>query len=270
MTNIMMKYFDYNTGKVYYSDTGTGDVIVLLHGYLESSEVWYSFARKLSAGFRVISVDLPGHGHSDIYGESHTMEFLATVVKDLLRSLFVEKAFITGHSLGGYVSLAFLELYPDALSGYCLFHSHPFADSAEALDKREREIKLVKAGKKDLIYPDNIAKMFASDNLEKFRDALYRSRTIASKISGEGIIAILRGMMSRPSRLSLMEEGIVPCLWILGAKDNYIDCRQVQAKIRLPLNAKVLVLENSGHLGFIEEEDRSISVIRNFLNDKKN
>jgi pimeloyl-ACP methyl ester carboxylesterase len=244
-------------------------VIVLLHGYLESSEVWDSFARKLSAGFRVISVDLPGHGHSDTYGDSHTMEFMAAAVKDLLKYINVEKAFIAGHSLGGYVSLACLELYPDTLSGYCLFHSHPFADSPEALDKREREIKLVKAGKKDLIYPDNIAKMFAADNLEKFKDALYNSRKIASGISGEGIIAVLRGMMSRPSRLSLMEEGIVPCLWILGAKDNYIDCEQVQTKIRLPLNAKVVILENSGHLGFIEEEELAVKTIEDFVGGLK-
>jgi pimeloyl-ACP methyl ester carboxylesterase len=261
----MKKYFDYRNGKIHYTDIGTGEVIVLLHGYLESSEVWDSFVQKLSAGFRVISVDLPGHGHSDIYGESHTMEFMATVVKDLLKYLNVEKAFIAGHSLGGYVSLAFLELYHNLLSGYCLFHSHPFADSPEALDKREREIKLVKAGKKDLIYPDSITKMFAADNLEKFKGALYNSRKIASKISGEGIIAVLRGMMSRPSRLYLMEKGIVPCLWILGAKDNYIDCEQIRKKVRLPENAKTVILKNSGHMGFIEEEELSAIIIAKFI-----
>lgn len=261
----MKKYFNYRNGKIHYTDIGTGEAIILLHGYLESSEVWNSFARKLSAGFRVILVDLPGHGHSDIYGESHTMEFMAAVVEYLLKYLNVEKAFIAGHSLGGYVSLAFLELYPDALSGYCLFHSHPFADSPDAINKREREIKLVKVGKKDLIYPDNIAKMFAADNLEKFKDALSHSRKIASKISGEGIIAVLRGMMSRPSRLSLMEEGIVPCLWILGAKDNYIDCEQVRKKVRLPGNAKTVILKKSGHMGFIEEEELSAIVIAKFI-----
>lgn len=265
----MKKYFDYRNGKINYTDKGSGEVLVLLHGYLESSEVWESFVQRLSDGFRVIAVDLPGHGHSDIYGESHTMEFMAAAVKELLRYLNVEKVFLTGHSLGGYVILAFLELYPDALSGYCLFHSHPFADSHEALEKREREINLVKAGKKDLIYPDNITKMFASDNLEKFRDALHHSREIASKIPGDGIIAVLKGMMSRSSRLSLMEEGKVPCLWILGAKDNYIDCDQIQKKVRLPANAKTVILKNSGHMGFVEEEDLSVSVLNDFVKSLK-
>ena len=74
-------------GKIHYSDSGKGAVIVLLHGYLESSEVWNGFAEKLASKFRVISVDLPGHGLSDIYGETHTMEFMATVVKELLDNL---------------------------------------------------------------------------------------------------------------------------------------------------------------------------------------
>ena len=128
----------------------------------------------------------------------------------------------------------------------------------EALEKREREIKLVEAGNKDKMLPDNISKMFAAPNLQKFMMLFERSMKIASKISGEGIIAVLRGMMKRPSRLSVMEKGRVPCLWILGAMDNYIDCEQIQTKIRLPENAKVVILENSGHMGFIEEEERSV------------
>jgi pimeloyl-ACP methyl ester carboxylesterase len=261
----MNNFFKYRTGRINYAEQGSGEVIVLLHGYLESYEIWNSFAQKLSDGFRVISVDLPGHGFSDVYGESHSMEFMATAVKSLLSYLDIKKAFFAGHSLGGYVIMALLELHPDTLSGYCLFHSHPFADSPETLVKREREIKLAEAGRKDLIYPDNTARMFATDNLEKFKVALHHSMEIASKIPGEGIIASLRGMMSRPSRLSLMEEGKVPCLWILGTKDNYIDCEQIQKKIRLPGNAKVVVLQNSGHMGFIEEEELSLKVLGSFV-----
>ena len=263
----MISFFKYNNGRIYYTDQGTGESVILLHGYLESGEIWKSFALKLCTGFRVITVDLPGHGLSDVYGEIHSMEFLAASLKSLLSSLDVKKAFITGHSLGGYVTLAFLELYPEALSGYCLFHSQPFADSPETIEKRRREIQLAESGRKDQIYPGNVAKMFAADNLEKFKDALRNSVEIASKIPGEGIAALLRGMMERPSRSALMEEGKVPCLWILGAKDNYIDCEAIQKKVRLPLNAKLVVLNNSGHLGFIEEEELSLLVLRSFVAD---
>jgi len=258
-------YFQFKGGRIHYSEKGNGTVIMLLHGYLESSEVWNGFENKLALKFRVLSVDLPGHGLSDIYGKTHTMEFMATAVKELLVHLGIKKVFLTGHSLGGYVILAFLELFPDYLFGYSLFHSHPFPDSPEAIEKRKREIAIVKAGKKDLIYPDNVLRMFANSNIKKFSEPLMRLKDIASRIPGEGIIAVLNGMMIRPKRLLLMEEGKIPCLWILGSMDNYIPCEHIQAEVRLPENAEIVVLHKSGHMGFIEEEDISVKVISDFV-----
>ncbi|MGD0342588.1 MAG: alpha/beta fold hydrolase [Bacteroidales bacterium] len=261
----MGKFFRLRDGNIFYNDIGAGKTIVLLHGYLETSAVWDSFAGKLAKEFRVIIPDIPGHGKSDIFDEVHSMEFIAMVIKELLIDLGIKKICLTGHSLGGYATLAFAEMYPDLLSGYCLFHSHPLADAPEALEKREREINLVLAGKKDLIYPDNVSKMFATANLDKFSSALQRSKQIASSVSGEGIIAVLKGMMARPSRLSVMEKGQVPCLWILGRMDNYINCDVIQTKVKLPPNAEVVILENSGHLGFIEEEDLSVKILGSFV-----
>jgi pimeloyl-ACP methyl ester carboxylesterase len=261
-----MKYYIlFNGGKIYYSDSGQGETIILLHGYLESSEIWNEFAKKLSGKFRVISIDLPGHGLSKVYGDCHTMEFFASAVKGLLDCLQIRKVFLTGHSLGGYITLAFLELYPDMLSGYCLFHSHPFADTPETVEKREKEIKIVKAGKKYLLYPENIPKMYATKNLEKFREKVQRSKDIASTIRDEGIIAVLNGMIARPSRLSVIEKGKVPCLWIFGELDNYISGGTVRSKIRLPGNASVVTLESSGHMGFVEEEELSVKIITEFI-----
>ena len=261
----MNYYIHYNGGKIYYTDTGEGETVVLLHGYLETSDIWSGFAKKLSGKFRVISVDLPGHGLSKVYSENHTMDFMAGAVKVLLENLHINKVFLAGHSLGGYVALAFLELYPGMLKGYCLFHSHPFADRPEAVEKREREIKIVRAAKKYLLYPENISQMYATENLRKFKEELQRSKDIASTIRDEGIIAVLNGMMNRPSRLKVMEEGKVPCLWILGKMDNYISCDEILSKVNLPANARVVVLEKSGHMGFIEEENRSVQVMTDFI-----
>jgi pimeloyl-ACP methyl ester carboxylesterase len=261
-----MKYYIlFNGGKIYYSDSGQGETVVLLHGYLESSEIWNGVAKKLSIKFRVISIDLPGHGLSKVYGDCHTMEFLASTVKGLLDCLQIKRVFLIGHSLGGYVALAFLELYPDMLGGYCLFHSHPFADTPETIEKREKEIKIVKSGKKYLLYPENISKMYATKNLEKFREEVQRSKDIAATIRDEGIIAVLNGMIARPSRLSVIEKGKVPCLWIFGELDNYISGETVRSKVRLPENARVVTLENSGHMGFVEEEELSVKIITEFI-----
>jgi pimeloyl-ACP methyl ester carboxylesterase len=261
----MNYYILYNGGKIYYSDIGDGEIVVLLHGYLETSDIWNGFAKKLASKFRVISIDLPGHGLSKVYSECHTVEFLAGAVKSLLDNLNIKKNFLIGHSMGGYVVLAFLELFPDMLKGYCLFHSHPFADSSETLLKRETQVKIVRSGKKYLIYPESISAMFAAGNLEKFREVVQRSKDIASTISDEGIIAVLNGMMKRPLRLKFMELGKAPCLWILGKLDNYISYVEVQSKVKLPANAKVVVLEHSGHMGFVEEEDLSVRVVTDFI-----
>jgi pimeloyl-ACP methyl ester carboxylesterase len=263
---ILSMYFSYKEGRIHYTDSGTGKVIILLHGYLESSEVWNGFAERLQSQFRTISIDLPGCGLSDVHGEVHSMEFMATVIKELIDSLKLKKVFMTGHSLGGYVTLAFLELFPEQLSGYCLFHSQPFPDTPAALEKRRREIEIVKVGKKNLMYPDNVIRMFATSNLVKFSKALQKSKDIAAQIPGEGIIAVLNGMMIRPSRLSFMEAGKVPCLWILGLMDNYIPCEHIQTMVNLPFNAKLVVLKNSGHMGFIEEENLAVKTVSDFMN----
>ncbi len=258
-------FYPFDDGKIFYHDAGEGYPVVLIHGYLETSEVWQGFAAKLAAGYRVISLDLPGHGGSDTFGSVHTMEFMARAIKALLNNLGINTAFITGHSLGGYVTLAFLDLFPDSLSGYCLFHSHPFPDTPETVENRKREIDLVTKRRKKEFYPGNVTKMFAVNNLEKFSGALKRSIEIASGISDEGIIAVLNGMMARPSRLALMEEGRVPCLWILGGMDNYIPSEPIQKRVKLPWNASIVVLSGSGHMGFVEEEELSVKILGNFI-----
>jgi pimeloyl-ACP methyl ester carboxylesterase len=261
----MKKYIHFRGKKIFYSELGSGQVLILLHGYLETADVWDGLAGKLSETYRVIVIDLPGHGDSDIYEEVHGMKFIATVIEGLMNTLGIDRSFLIGHSLGGYAALAFVEFFPGRLTGYCLFHSHPFADTSEIIQKREREILIVKAGRKFLVYPDNVKRMFANSNIVKMPDALEKSKKIASSISAEGIVAVLKGMMERPSRLNVMEAGAVPCLWILGSMDNYIPCDQMREKVRLPSNAELVILSGSGHLGFIEEEERSAEVITNFI-----
>jgi pimeloyl-ACP methyl ester carboxylesterase len=260
----MIGYVKYNNTRVKFSDSGRGRLIVLLHGYLETGEVWMPLEEKLREGFRVVSVDLPGHGESDVAGETHTMEFLAEVTREVFKYTGESKALLVGHSLGGYVALAFAEKYPRMLSGYVLFHSHPYPDSPEAIEKRKREISVVMAGKKDLMYPANISMMFAESNLKLMDEELSRSKKLASQNPAEGIIAMLNGMIVRPSRVSVVESGKVPLLWILGRHDLYFTPEKALGTVKIPVNARVVVLENSGHLGFIEETGTAAKMITGF------
>lgn len=238
--------------------------MVLLHGYLESLEIWGDFKNLLAKQFTVISVDLPGFGLSASLSETHSMELYAEAVMSVINSLGAEKFILAGHSLGGYVSLSILENYPSRLKGLCLFHSHPYPDSEQTIEKRKREICLVDKGKQELIFNINIPNAFSPHNLERMKKIIDNAKAIAAKASPEGITAALNGMMIRPSRERVLKETIVPVLLILGKFDNYIPYKEVGLKINLPVNGKIVTLKNSGHMGFAEEHELSLSALSAF------
>ncbi len=260
----MDMFISFRGGKIHYTDSGKGVVIVLIHGYLETMEVWDQFAGNVIKNYRVIKIDLPGHGQSDLIGVTNTMDIFAGAIKVVLDFLGVRKCFLVGHSMGGYATLAFLRLFAEYLSGYCLFHSHPFADPPEVIEKRVKNIKLIESGKKDEMIPGFVNGLFAGTNLDLLKEKVEKSLKIASATSEATIIADLRGMMERPSLSDLVEAGKVPFLWILGMMDNHINHLAIQQKVRLPGNSRVVILHNSGHMGFIEEEDLSVKYLTEF------
>ena len=252
-----------------YGVSGAGKAVVLLHGYLEAGEVWKPLAENLEQKFKVIVIDLPGHGKSTVCGDIHTMEFLAGAVRAVLADSGAERAVMVGHSLGGYATLAFAELYPELLAGYVLFHSHPHADNPEAVARRRREIAIVSSGRKNIMYPGNVRMMFAGKNLHSMKKEHERVKMIASGNPGNGIIALLNGMIARPSRKTVLEKGEVPLLWILGRWDLYFTPEKALHDIKLPDNAQVVILNDSGHLGFLEETERSAALIAGFAKGLK-
>ncbi len=261
---IMNRSIQFEGITVTYSVEGKGRPVVLLHGYLLSGEAWRPLSDLLTETFRVISVDIPGHGGSGVAGDTHTMEFIAEAVRAVMNDAGEKKVLLAGHSMGGYAALAFAEKYPDMLAGYVLFHSHPYADAPEGILKRKREIEVVMAGKKNIMYPANISMMFAERNLKVMQAELAQLRKLASGNPAEGIVALLNGMMVRPQRTSVIEKGEVPLLWILGRDDRYFSPEAAMRSIRIPANAQVVILEKSGHLGFIEEPELSAELISAF------
>ena len=109
----MIKTYLYKKATVTFSDTGKGRVVVLLHGFLGSHQIWEQTISFLSKSFRVIAIDLPGHGSSDCIGYIHTMELQAKCIKAVMDCLRLKKYVLVGHSMGGYAALAFAELFPD-------------------------------------------------------------------------------------------------------------------------------------------------------------
>ena len=251
-------------------DTQKGDkTVVLLHGYLESLNVWDELTDLIKREVRVIALDLPGHGVSEVVGEVHSMEFLADVVADVMRGQEVERATIVGHSMGGYVAMAMLERHPEMVEGIVMLHSTPYADSEEKKANREREIKLIKSGKKDTLAALTPAQGFAADNVKYFRSDIEGLAEQIYLTDDDGICALLRGMMERPDRSKLLQECKLPKLLIYGCKDNYISREVAERVIGENPDAQVVWLENSGHMGFIEQEDETAQALIDFIKNTK-
>lgn len=239
--------------------------IVLLHGYLESMLVWEEFIPLIYKSARVITLDLPGHGISVVQGETHTMEFLAESVKGALDSLGVEKCTLVGHSMGGYVALAFCELYPERLEGLVLLSSTPNPDSEVKKENRDREIALVKAGKKELLAKVAPAAGFAVANRARMKDAILDLEEQVFITEDEGIVALLNGMKCRKDRNQMLRESKVRQLFILGRQDEYIPVDVAKALAEAHPQAEVCWLQNSGHMGFLEEPNECAAAILNFV-----
>lgn len=242
-----------------------GQCVVLLHGYLESMLVWDEFVDLLKKDLRVVTLDLPGHGVSMINGEVHTMEYLADCVALTMNALGIDKYSVVGHSMGGYVALAMLDKYAKHLENITLLSSTTSADSQEKCDRRRREIELIKAGKKNTLARLVPHVGFAAQNVNRLKDYIEDIRELILISEDEGVIAILGGMIERKSRGEQLRDSGIPHLFIFGRHDYYIPQEVADEMIEQDPNAKVVWLEESGHMGFYEEPEKCAEAILNMI-----
>ena len=260
------KFIDAGGTALHVCDSEIGEkCVVLLHGYLESMLVWEDFIPYIYKEVRVVTLDLPGHGISEVKGEMHSMEFLADTVRGMLDNLGIGKCTLVGHSMGGYVALAFCEKYPERLDGVVLLSSTPNADTDEKKTNRQREIELVKAGKKDLLARTAPAAGFANDNVKAMHDYIEDLAEIVHLTENEGIVALLNGMIARRDMNAMLRESPVRQLFILGRKDNYISEEVAVKMVAEHPQAKVGWLEKSGHMGFLEEPQECANALLEFV-----
>jgi pimeloyl-ACP methyl ester carboxylesterase len=257
-----LKQIQYKNTSISYSDTGKGTAIVLLHGFLENQSMWDNYIATFSKKNRIITIDLLGHGETECLGYVHTMEDNADAVHAVLAELRIRKVILLGHSMGGYVALAFAELYPEYVKGMALLNSTARADSEERKRNRDRAIRAVKQSFVNFISL-SIANLFSEENRERLVSEIESVKNKALKTPLQGIVASLEGMKIRTDREVLLHLTPFPKLLVLGEKDPVLPHDETKQQVE---NTEVqLVVFPDGHMSTIENEIELTAVLLKFF-----
>ncbi len=247
---------------IFYTDHGTGTPVVLLHGFLENSTMWDPFTPVLSKKNRIICIDLLGHGQTDCLGYIHSMELMADIVKAVLDYLKISHSILIGHSMGGYVALAFAEKKPNDVMGLCLMNSTANADSSERQKNRDRAITAVKQNHKTFVRIA-VVNLFRPKNRRIFTKQIKFIKEQALKMPVQGIVAALEGMKIRQDREQLFKNAAFEKLMIISKKDPVLDFKSL---IKQTKNSNIKVVEfPDGHMSHVENETLFLHTIMHFI-----
>ena len=224
--------------------------------------MWKDYVDFFSEKHRVITIDLLGHGESDSLGYVHTMEDNANAVQEVLNHLKIEKATIVGHSMGGYVGLAFAELFPKHIQKLVLLNSTSKEDSPERKLNRTRAIKAVKQNYVTFVSLA-IGNLFSENNRIRLTEEIEKVKTQALKTPLQGIVASLEGMKIRKDREALLQQNLFPILLILGKKDPVLDYEDTATQIN-DTTAELVSFED-GHMSHIENKEELKNVLDDFF-----
>ena len=248
--------------KISFSTKGKGTAVVLLHGFLENVTMWNSTIEALSKRNRVISIDLLGHGKTECLGYVHSMELIAESVVAVLKHLRIRKSIFIGHSMGGYVALAFAEKNPEKVKGFCLMNSTSIADDNERKLLRARANKLVPNNFKNMVQL-SFTNLFSEESRVTFKGEMKAALHEALQTSIQGYIACQEGMKIRPNREHVLQNLSCKKLLIIGKKDPVLDLEASLEEAKKCGMEKVIF--NDGHMSHIENKEALINVLKQFV-----
>jgi pimeloyl-ACP methyl ester carboxylesterase len=232
---------------------GAGTPVVLLHGFGEDGNIW---KKQYDAfpGVQLIIPDLPGSGKSELT-EDMSMEGMAKTIHQVLEKLNINSFILVGHSMGGYISLAFAALYPNRLTALGLLHSSAFADSEEKIATRKKGIEFTRQHGAFEFLKTAIPNLYAPETRTKYPEMIEDHIMSCSEFSDEALIRYYTAMIKRPERTEVLKNAAYPILFILGRHDTAVPMADGLKQSPLPAVAHVTILENSGHMGMLEEPE---------------
>ncbi len=257
------KFIKYKNKNIHYREFGKGKPVILVQGFGEDGNIWNELIEDLKDNFKIIVPDIPGSGKSEMLdGENTSIEDYAEVIKAILKEEKIELCCMIGHSMGGYITLAFAEKYPELLYGFGLFHSSAFADEEEKKQTRRKAIEFIKTKGTYAFLKTSIPNLFADSKHQNDIEMLIEQ---GKNLTLEALIQYYHAMINRPDRTHVLKIFTKPVLFIIGQKDNAIPLQASLQQCHLPAISHVHILENVGHMGMIEEQKKCSGLLLSFL-----
>lgn len=247
---------------IHFFEKGSGQPLVLIHGFCESGKMWNYFAEKLSAHFRVICPDLPGFGDSPIFGDQITLEEVAVQLEEWMEENQIQDPIVIGHSLGGYVALALLELMGSRLKAIGLFHSTAFPDDEEKKGMRNRTIVFLQKNGVEKFVTSFVPPLFPENRREELASEIQAAIEDAKRSSLDGLIAFAGAMRDRKDRVEILRNFAGPKLLIAGTEDGAVKIEASRAQ--QDAFSHYIELQGVGHMGMVEEREKTVEVVREF------
>lgn len=260
----MEKTITTNGQQWYYRKAGKGTAVVLVHGFAEDSQTWTYQQEFLQQHFTVIVPDLPGSGHSTASTYEWSMEMFADGLDAILVEEHIAEAIIIGHSMGGYISLAFAERFPEKVLGLGLFHSTAYADSEERITIRRRGIQFIQEYGAARFLEQATPNLFAEETRKGHPQLVQQITDRYADFSSQSLISYYEAMIRRPDRTAVLQQLQQPVLFVIGESDATIPPAQVLPQTYMPVFSFVEILSHSGHMGMLEETARSNKLLYHF------
>lgn len=243
---------------LYYERSGNtgGDTIVMIHGFLGSSDMFHKVVEELKKDYNIIRIDLPGHGKSKEEPGFQTLYDYAEAIAEVLKHEKVTNATWLGHSMGGYITLAALEKEIAAIDKAILAYSSAAPDSPEAQKKRDQQKSDIEQNGVEA-YINNVIHTFFGDN-PSAEDVTFASR-VGYEATAEGLLTALEAIKSRPDQTSFIHEVSIPILVIEGSQDAVV------TPIETENIAVQKIVTNTGHFGMLEDAKSFVNAVRQFL-----
>lgn len=260
----MNKEIIINGSKIYYQVSGHGKPVVLLHGFGEDSTVWKQQVDYLKDFFKLIIPDLPGSGKSEMTDDM-SMEGMAGIIKEILFAEMILICTMIGHSMGGYITLAFAEKYPELLSAFGLFHSSSYADSEEKKATRRKGVEFIKEHGAFEFLKTATPNLYSPVTKDERPELIDEQLAGLRNFSSTALVNYYEAMMQRPDRTAILKETPLPVLFVMGKYDNAVPMKDSLEQCHLPGKSYIHILHNAAHMGMLEETEKSNQVLKDFL-----